>query len=282
MNYLEMLKAEAEEKQSIVCMGMDPVLEKIPIKGNAEEAITKFFAEILAAINKSDSKPSIVKPNYAFYAQYGFDGLRALRNVIDLYKKAGFMILLDAKRGDIGTTSAAYAREAFEFWGADAVTIAPYMGSDSVGPFIDWCDKGKGVYILNRTSNKGAIDLQNIDAGGMPVYMRTAEKIIEWGKPGTGAVVGATYPKELEEISSLFVGSGKQLPLLIPGVGSQGGSAADVVATLKKTDNPLWLHRINSSSGIIFAYEKQKTDDFAGAALKEIEKLNREIGRISI
>jgi orotidine-5'-phosphate decarboxylase len=281
MNYLERLKASALESGSIICMGMDPVIDKIPIKKAPGEAITRFFAEILAAIQKENVKPAIVKPNYAFYAQYGFEGLRALKDVMDIYRKAGIMVLLDYKRGDIGTTSAAYAREAFDFWGADAVTIAPYMGSDSVGPFIDWCDKGKGVYILNRTSNKGAVDLQNLESDGEPIYMKTAQKIVDWSKPGTGAVVGATYPAELEQISAFYVQSGKDIPLLIPGVGSQGGSASDVIGALRKTGNPLWLHRINSSSGITYAYEKQGTDDYAGAAVKEIRKLSKEIGDIS-
>jgi orotidine-5'-phosphate decarboxylase len=280
MNYIERLKASALLTGNIVCMGMDPVIEKIPLSKSPGDSITKFFTDILVAMQSESLKPAIVKPNYAFYAQYGFEGLRALKDVIEIYKKAGIMVLLDYKRGDIGTTSAAYAREAFDFWGADAVTIAPYMGSDSVGPFIEWCDKGKGVYILNRTSNKGAVDLQNLESSGKPIYMHTAQKIVEWSKPGTGAVVGATYPAELETISDFYVKSGKQIPLLIPGVGSQGGSAGDVVAALKKTKNPLWLHRINSSSGITYAYEKQKMDDYAGAAVREIRKLIGEIGKV--
>ena len=278
MDYLSRLKSAAEN--GIVCMGMDPVLDKIPVKGDSEESITGFFSEILDAMESEDVWPATVKPNYAFYAQYGFKGLRALRNVISMYKKADIMVLLDAKRGDIGKTSAAYAREAFEFWGADALTVAPYMGSDSVGPFIDWCEKGKGVYILNRTSNKGAVDIQDIDCGGEPLYMKTAKRIVDWSRPGTGVVIGATYPKELEQISSFFMGTGKQIPFLIPGVGSQGGTASEVVSALKKTENPLWLHRINSSSGITYAYKKQDTDDFAGAAVKEIARLNKEIGKI--
>jgi len=254
---------------------MDPVLEKIPLEGSAEEVIVKFYSDILDAMISSGIKPGIVKPNYAFYAQYGFDGLRALKKLIELYHRNGFLIILDAKRGDIGKTSAAYAKEAFKFWGADALTVAPYMGSDSVGPFIDF---GKGVYILDRTSNPGAVDLQNMKIDGVPVYMKLAENIVKWHKPGVGAVVGATYPKELEEISSFFVKSGKSVPFLIPGVGKQGGSAAEVAAALKKTGNDLSIHRINSSSGINFAYEKKGTDDYAGAAVEAIKELNKEIG----
>jgi len=258
-------------------MGMDPVIEKIPIEGKPEKVIKKFFSDILDGMASEDVFPGIVKPNYAFYAQYGFSGLRALKDVMEAYQKQGFLVLLDAKRGDIGNTSSAYAREVFDFWKADAVTVAPYMGSDSVGPFIDYCEKGYGVYVLNRTSNKGAVDLQDIESDGKPVYMKTSENIMKWFRPGTGVVVGATYPKELEEISSYFIGTGKQVPFLIPGVGSQGGSASDVVEAMKKTNNELSIHRINSSSGILYAYQKQGNDDYVGAAIKEIKKLNREI-----
>jgi orotidine-5'-phosphate decarboxylase len=275
MNFTEQLKQAAKDNASIVCMGMDPVLEKIPIRGETEEVIVKFYTDILNTIISEDVRPGIVKPNYAFYAQYGFPGLRALKKLIELYHEKKFLVILDAKRGDIGKTSTAYAKEAFEFWKADALTVAPYMGSDSVGPFIDF---GKGVYILDRTSNPGAVDLQNMEVNGVPVYMKLAENIIKWHKPGVGAVVGATYPKELEQISTFFIKGGKEVPFLIPGVGKQGGSAAEVVEALKKTGNDLSIHRINSSSGINFAYEKKGTDDYAGAAVEAIKELNKEIG----
>lgn len=278
MNFLERLKQQAEEKKSIVCMGMDPILDKIPIEGSPKEVITKFYLDLLEAMKSESTFPGIVKPNIAFYEQYGFDGLQALKTVMEAYKEAGIMIILDAKRGDIGKTSAAYAKALFDFWDADAITIAPYMGSDSVGPFVEYCEKGKGVYILDRTSNKGAVDLQDLKVDGTPIYMKTAEKLVDWHQPGVSAVVGATYPQELEQISKFFVDSGKQIPLLIPGVGSQGGSAQEVVAALKNTGNDLSLHRINSSSGINFAYLKKDTDDYAGAAVDAIKELNDEIG----
>ncbi len=278
MDFVEKLKTSADANQSIVCMGMDPVVEKIPIEGKPESVIVKFFSDILEGMITEDILPGMVKPNYAFYAQYGFAGLRALKKVIEIYKKNKLLVLLDAKRGDIGKTSAAYAKESFNFWNADAVTVAPYMGSDSVGPFIEYCNKGYGVYVLNRTSNKGAVDIQDLNCDGKPIYMKTAERLVEWHKPGTGVVVGATYPKELEEISSFFMNSGKEIPFLIPGVGSQGGSASEVVEALKKTGNDLPKHRINSSSGILYAYRKKDTSDFVGAALEEIKNLNKEIG----
>ena len=278
MSYLDDLRVRAKKAKSIVCMGMDPVIEKIQIKGDTCQVIEEFYLDILKEMNKRDSYPAIIKPNIAYFEQYGIDGLNALKSIISQYKSSGIPTLLDAKRGDIGKTSTAYAKSVFEFWDSDAVTIAPYMGSDSVEPFIEWCDQEKGVYILCRTSNKGAVDLQDLKVDGVPVYMKLAENIIRWHKPGVGAVVGATYLEELEEISRFFVESKKEIPLLIPGVGSQGGSAGEVVDVLKKTNNDILIHRINSSSGINYAYIEKNTSDYATAAVDALETLNQDIG----
>ncbi len=280
MTYIDLLRTKAEESKSILCMGLDPELDKIPIdEKNIEKKIMKFYTGILGAIKAENAKLGAVKPNYAFYAQYGLPGLRALKRVISLYKKEGYLIILDAKRGDIGKTSDAYAREVFDFWEADAVTVAPYMGNDSFGPFFSYCEKGKGVYLLVRTSNPGAVDLQDIKTEeGNPLYMESAKLLLKYYKPGVSAVVGATYPKEMEEISKFFASHGKQVPFLIPGVGGQGGSAPEAAEALKNTENPLWLHRINSSSGISFAWEKEgNPEDYAMAAIRAIKKLNNEI-----
>ncbi|MCR4344346.1 MAG: orotidine-5'-phosphate decarboxylase, partial [Candidatus Scalindua sp.] len=193
MSYVDDLRERSKNVKSIVCMGIDPVIEKIPIKGEPRQVIEGFYLDILKEINKRDLYPAVIKPNIAYFEQYGFDGLNALKTIISQYKSSGIPTLLDAKRGDIGKTSTAYAKSAYEFWDSDAVTIAPYMGSDSVEPFIEWCEKGKGVYILCRTSNKGAADLQDLKVDGVPVYMKLAENILKWHKPGVGAVVGATY-----------------------------------------------------------------------------------------
>jgi orotidine-5'-phosphate decarboxylase len=278
MGYVDDLRERAESVRSIVCMGMDPVIEKIPIQGDPRQVIEEFYLDILKEMNKRNSFPAVIKPNIAYFEQHGFDGLNALSTIISQYKSSGVPVLLDAKRGDIGRTSLAYAKSVFEFWDSDSVTVAPYMGSDSVGPFIEWCEKGKGVYILCRTSNKGAADLQDLKVDGVPVYMKLAENILKWHKPGVGAVVGATYLEELEKISGFFVESKKEVPLLIPGVGSQGGSAGNVVEVLKKTGNNILIHRINSSSGINYAYMKKDTSDYAKAAVDALETLNKEIG----
>ena len=280
MSYLDHLRVRAKKAKSIVCMGMDPIIEKIPIKGEPCRIIEEFYIHILKEMNIRNSHPAIIKPNIAYFEQYGIDGLNALKSIISQYKSSGIPILLDAKRGDIGKTSTAYAKSVFEFWDSDAVTIAPYMGSDSVEPFIEWCDQEKGVYILCRTSNKGAVDLQDLKVDGVPVYMKLAENIIRWHKPGVGAVVGATYLEELEEISRFFVESKKEIPLLIPGVGSQGGSAKEVVEVLRKTKNNILIHRINSSSGINYAYIENDTSDYAKAAVDALENLNKEIGTL--
>ncbi len=283
MNYVDLLIRGSDKTNSIVCMGADPVLERIPIEhGSTEAKITRFYEQIIEACKSEGALPAAVKPNYAFYAQYGFEGLDALKKVCKLVKKEGIPLILDAKRGDIGKTSKAYAKEVFDFWEADCVTIAPYMGTDSVMPFIEeTIGKERGVYILNRTSNPGASDFQDIEAGGKKNFEWVSDSIVKWADTAlgnVGAVVGATSMQELEAVVRAFVESGKQVPLLIPGVGAQGGSAAEVIAALKKAGYNLKIARINSSSGINYAYEKQGTDDFAGAAVKVIKELNKEIG----
>ncbi len=273
MNYLEKLKFSADSFGSIVCMGMDPVLEDIPLdRGPAGQRIFDFYAAILERMHKEKVYPAAVKPNYAFYAQYGFEGLDALYRLVRIYHAAGFPVILDVKRGDIGKTAEAYARESFEFFDADAVTLSPYMGLDSISPFMkNYPDRG--YYILNKTSNKSSGDIQDVDAGGEPLFLHVSKKIVEWHRPGLGAVVGATYPAQLDAVSRIFVDSGKEVPLLIPGVGTQGGDVADVVKVLA-LGGDVRLHRINSSSAINFAYKKYPGMNFAEAAVMAIGELN--------
>ncbi len=272
MNYTELLESTAEKSGSIVCFGIDPIIEKMPGKD-----IARFYSEILDAVA---GNIAAVKPNYAFFAQYGFSGLKALEKIISAAKKKKLPVILDAKRGDIGKSSEAYSKEVFGFWEADAVTVSPWMGSDSVLPFISQCDSGKGVYVLVRTSNPGSADLQQLQTkDGKELFMAAAAKVAEWHKPGVGAVVGATNIAELEKIAKFFAAAKKQVPLLIPGVGSQGGNASEVAAALRKVNADIRIHRINSSSGISYAYERYETKDYVAAAVKAVEELNREIGR---
>ena len=282
MDYVDFLRETAERNESIVCVGLDPVIERIPQEHhNIEEMISDFFIEILDEFVREGSLPGAVKPNYAFYAQYGFDGLKALEKVIKKSRKLNIPVIFDGKRGDIGKTSSAYAKEAFDFWEANSLTVAPYMGGDSVGPFIKECEtRGKGVYILNRTSNKGAIEIQNLKVDGIELYMKVAEKIVEWGgnaHGNVGAVVGATSLNELEKIVKFYSSQNNPVPLLIPGVGAQGGSAKEVTDILRKVKYDLGIVRINSSSEINYAYEKTGEENFAKASAKALEQLNKEI-----
>lgn len=277
--YIEQLRQTAKKNKSILCMGMDPEIEKIPFKEDSvRKTLVTFYFNILQKVH---NHIGAVKPNIAFYEQYGFEGLEALREIIDMAKSLHLPVILDAKRGDIGKTSSAYAKAVYDVWGADCVTLAPYMGTDSVGPFLEYSKtKGKGAYILCRTSNAGAADFQSLTIDGDPLYLRVGKKIVEWSHPchgNVGAVVGATSEAELTEMALHFGKLDHAIPLLIPGVGKQGGSAKTVTDILRKTGKDLSIHRINSSSDINFAYEKYG-GDYAEAALRRVLELNKEIG----
>ena len=277
MNYIELMKKTAEKFQSIVCMGLDPVLDNIPEEGNPGDQIRRFYENIYNKQVQENVFPGAVKPNFAFYAQYGIEGLEALSTVINLYKEAGVPVILDVKRGDIGTTAKAYAKESFDFFKADAVTLSPYLGYDSIAPFVENYP-GKGYYVLTKTSNKSSGEIQDIQYEGAPLYTYMAKKLIDWYQPGIGSVVGATYPEQLKEISAIYIASGKEVPLLIPGIGTQGGSLEGVANALK--DFPDYtIHRINSSSAINFAWKKEKyaSMDYAAAAAAALKELNEEI-----
>ena len=278
MNYSERLRADYQRTGSLVCMGMDPVIEKIPLEtGSAAERIFSFYEGILEALVRRKAFPSCVKPNYAFYARYGSKGIDALVRLISLYKDAGLTVILDVKRGDIGSTAEAYAEESFDFFKADAVTLSPYMGFDSVEPFIKK-NPDAGYYILCRTSNKSGSDMQNImTASGRKLYLETADLIASWNHPGIGAVTGATYPRELSEIIETFTGKDRAVPLLIPGIGTQGGDLAAVLNAIKSYE--VELHRINASSSINYAYLKRKTG-YADAAAEEILSMNESISAL--
>ncbi len=258
------LRKFAEENKTILCFGIDPIIEKIKMEGSLEERIISYYFEITDAL-LAENQIAAIKPNYAYFAQYGFDGLSALGNILRRYRNKTF-IILDGKRGDIGKSSDAYGRELYDFWQADACTVSPYMGSDSVKPFLRG---GKLAYVLCRTSNEGAKDFQELKIGDRFLYEFVAEKAVEWG---CGLVVGATSDsiKRIVKITA-----GKSIPFLIPGIGSQGGDLEMVMDAIKKGPH---IHRINASSSIAFAYEKQggKPKD---AALAEARKLNGQIRR---
>jgi len=278
MDYLDYLKASSKKFNSIVCMGMDPILEEIPISGNNGDVIKKFYEKILDKMVAKNIFPAAVKPNYAFYAQYGIEGIEALKYLIKIYKEKNIPVILDFKRGDIGKTAKAYANEAFHFFDADAVTLSPYLGYDSIEPFIsNFPDKG--YYVLTKTSNKSSSEIQDILYKEKPFFIFMAQKLIDWYSPGIGSVVGATFPKQLDEISDVFLNSKQEIPLLIPGIGSQGGDLDATINILKKYPD-ITIHRINSSSAINYAYKKQPNLSFEEAAISALKKLNNEINSI--
>jgi len=284
MSWLDILKASAAEAGNIVCMGLDPVMDALPCpEKNATDRIGDYFEQVFTAMNAKGLRVAAFKPNLGYYAkldrplQGRFEGSLALAKTLRLIRELfpGVPVILDAKRGDIATSSKNYAQEAFETWEADCVTVSPYMGTDSVMPFAF---EGKGMYILNRTSNPGGKDLQNkLEQSGEPFYMTVAKAIALWHgeHDGIGAVAGATNLKEFTDISAFY--ADKDVPLLIPGVGSQGGTAPEVMDIMRQTGYPLALARINSSSGLTHPWKKGPAPaDALDRVLANIEKLIKE------
>ena len=237
MSYIELLRQSAEAGNNIVGLGLDPQIDALPGEGSPREKINTFFDELFHRMKLEGVSPAAFKPNIGYYSaldnprEDDFSGSQALCDVLDMLDGffPGIPVILDSKRGDIARSSLNYAIEAFDKWGANATTISPYMGTDSILPFAY---EDKGVYILNRTSNPGGAVLQNLhildpidEKEIYPLYIAVAHLIASLAKdhPGLGAVVGATNIQELKDIAKYY--ANKDIPMLIPGVGSQGGSA---------------------------------------------------------
>ncbi len=255
MTFTQQLAAAWQTNNSLLCVGLDPDPAKFPahLKGR-DDAIFEFCKGIVDAT--ADLACSF-KPQIAYFAaRRAEDQLEALIEHIHA-RHPGIPVILDAKRGDIGSTAEQYAVEAFERFKADAVTVNPYMGRDSVEPYLAYPDKG--VILLCRTSNAGGSDLQFLDVGGEKLYERVARLAAqEWNTTGQiGLVVGATFPAEIARVRALI----GDMPLLVPGIGAQGG---DIEATVKagRTGNGTGL-MINSSRAILYA---GKDEHFAAAA----------------
>jgi orotidine-5'-phosphate decarboxylase len=284
MNYLSYLEASARDRNSIVCVGLDLVTSALPEAYQHPDKFLRYIRQILIHMNENSIGCGAFKPNQGFYAIHGANSGEYLERIIQVTKSEKVPVILDYKRGDIGPSSANYAEEGFKVFNADAVTISPYMGTDSVEPFLKYTAEGKGVYILCRTSNKGAVDFQNQELkDGRFLYEAVADKIIEWSKlyPGTGAVVGATSLEELSRLATRF--ASHNIPLLIPGVKTQGGSAKEVIAVLREAGYPLYLARINSSSGVTHPWASKKEpapENYVEVCANEIKTLNEEIGPI--
>ncbi|MBI5700424.1 orotidine-5'-phosphate decarboxylase [Candidatus Saganbacteria bacterium] len=216
MKFVQQLDLTSQKNKGQLCIGLDIDLSKIDKDILAQEdPIFEFNKKVIDATH---DLVCAYKPNIAFYEAYGIYGMEALMSTIDYIQEKEIPVILDAKRGDVGHTAAAYAKAVFEVYKADAVTVNPYMGHDSIEPFLNY--HNKGIFVLCLTSNIGVSDFQKV-GDREPLYISVAKHVKEWNHYGNcGLVVGATKPDELKEIKKI-VGD---MPILIPGVGAQGGS----------------------------------------------------------
>jgi len=265
MNFIEKLVNAAQKNRSLLCIGLDPDPERMP-EG------TGIFEFNKAVIDATADLVCAYKPNLAFYEALGEEGISALKVTIK-YIPGHIPVIADAKRNDIGNTAKAYARAIFDYFGFDASTVNPYLGFDSIEPFIQYTDKG--VFILCRTSNAGALDFQSLscqeESGHRPLFEIVADKASQWNTCGNiGLVVGATYPEELRLIRE----NHPDMPLLIPGIGAQGGDLASTVRYGVDRNGERAI--INSSRQIIYA---SRGKDFAPAARRAAIELRDRINR---
>jgi orotidine-5'-phosphate decarboxylase len=267
--FLQRLDAAMTSTQSLVCVGLDPEIERFPSHlRQRPQAILEFNRAIVDA---TADLACAYKPQIAHYAAVGAED-QLLETIRYIRQKApGVQVILDSKRGDIGSTAEKYAREAFERYGADAVTINPYLGRDSAEPFLEYADKG--VVVLCRTSNAGARELQDLDVGGRKLYQLVAEKVAkEWNSRGNCLlVVGATYPDELADIRRIT----GDMTFLVPGIGAQGGDIEKAVRSGRRADGRGLV--INSSRGILYA---SQGEDFATAARRATLELRDAVNAV--
>lgn len=268
MNRQQLIE-EIRSKQSFLCVGLDTDLSKIP--AHLLETEDPIFEFNKAIIDATKDFCVAYKPNNAFYECYGVKGWESLQKTID-YIPNNCFIIADAKRGDIGNTSSYYAKTFFETMGCDAVTVAPYMGEDSVTPFLQY--DNKWVIVLALTSNAGALDFQfTADAKGEELYKKVLRKTAQWGTPeNLMFVVGATRAEGIGEVRKIV----PEHFFLVPGVGAQGGSLEDVANYGWNKDCGLL---VNSSRGIIYA---SNDTDFAEKAGEEAKKIQQEMAKILI
>ncbi|HEY6985472.1 MAG TPA: orotidine-5'-phosphate decarboxylase [Rhodanobacteraceae bacterium] len=268
MTFIETLKQAWHRNDSLVCVGLDPEPSRFPAR--VREHPDSIFEFCRAIVDATADLVCCFKPQIAHFAAQRAES--ALERLIAHMHAAhpGVPVILDAKRGDIGSTAAFYAAEAFERYGADAVTVNPYLGRDALEPFL--ARRDKGVVILCRTSNAGARDLQDLDVGGRKLYQQVAHKAAtEWNGNGNCLlVVGATYPDELADVRAI-VG---EMPLLVPGIGAQGGDIEAVVRRGTGADGAGLV--ISASRAILCA---SAGDDFANAARSATQSLAETVNR---
>jgi orotidine-5'-phosphate decarboxylase len=264
--FIDKLAASWERSNSLVCIGLDPEIERLPRDIAVQPS--PIFQFNKAIIDATADLVCAYKPQFAHYAAYEAED--QLERTIEYIHRSypGIPVILDSKRGDVGNTAVRYAIEAFERYGADAVTVNPYLGGDSLEPFLQYEDRG--VIVLCRTSNPGGRDLQDLDVGGRKLYQVVADMAARyWNTRGNCLlVVGATQPRELAEVREIV---GK-MPFLVPGVGAQGGDVA-LAVTNGQTDDGTGLI-ISSSRGILYA---GSDDNFSTAARAAAEALRDQI-----
>jgi len=264
MNFADRLAAAIEEKGTPSLVGIDPRYAMLPAelksgdhpdRATAAAALEAFGIRIVDAV--APLVPA-VKPNIAFFEAFGWEGYRAYGNVVARAKEKGLLVVADAKRGDIGSTAEAYAVALFDEMDVDAVTLSPYLGTDSLKPFFDRFDRGKGCFLLVKTSNPSSADLQDRELAGGTVFEAVADLTRTWGEAfigesgmsSVGAVVGATFPEQAAELRKRM----PTTPFLLPGYGAQGGKAD----SLRNAFGPGGSGAlVNSSRGIIFAFGKE-------------------------
>ena len=261
MSVVKNLQKIQQKNRSLICLGLDLDRKKMP--ADYAGSIKGMFDYAHRIIDATSDLVCAYKPNLAFYESLGPEGLSLLRLIRDRIPE-DIPVILDGKRGDIGNTATYYAESLFGHFRADWVTLNPYMGYDSLRPFLEY--KEKGVFILCLTSNTGSRDFQQLPIEGKPLYRVVAEKVLYWNKEqNCGLVVGATHPDQLKEIR---VAAG-DMPILIPGVGAQGGSLEEAVTF--GTDHFRKPAVINVSRSVLYASIEK---DFAQRARAELEKLN--------
>ncbi len=261
-SFIEQLQRAWDGNDSLVCVGLDPEIERFP--PHIAESASPIFQFNKAIVDATADLVCAYKPQFAHYAAYEAED--QLERTIDYIHRSypGIPVILDSKRGDVGNTAERYAIEAFERYHADAVTVNPYLGGDSLEPFLKYEDKG--VIILCRTSNPGAVDLQDLEVNNRRLFHIVADLAARrWNSRGNCLlVVGATYPRELAEVREI-VGN---MPLLVPGVGAQGGDVAQAVQNGQTNAGAGLI--ISSSRGILYA---SSGENFASAARDATLKL---------
>jgi orotidine-5'-phosphate decarboxylase len=256
-SFQQRLRATARANDSWLCVGLDPDPALMPPGVNLDD----FLRGIVEATR---DLACCFKPQIAFYEALGMDGLRSLRSLLALVSRLNVPVLVDAKRGDVPATAAAYARALFEDLGADAVTVNPYIGGDSLAPFFDYADRG--VFVLCKTSNPGAGEIQDLLVDGSePLFLRVARQAATWDRFGTlGLVVGATYPSDVARVRALA----PHAPILLPGVGAQAGELDASVAAGLDANGGGTL--VNASRSILYA---SRSGDWQAAARAEALRL---------